>query len=337
MANLGQFGFQTSGVLRRFGSSAEVSVSNGRVAVAFDVSKQGAGVCPEFPVHMVVFDGKTGGVIAHRSWPATVPEFSLGATDKGNFLLLVENYSCESSDLSPSTLLLLSPDLHEIKRMELQGDRTGAWSITVSQSGESVLLSRRRGKLCEHQLADAETLTPRQHWTDSVSVNGGISQRYAVSFGAGHPKDMGPVIASPLDDHWNTVAGLNGAAKPFGTSAITGIGATPDTLSVVTPYGQVLFSHTYSVPKGKVELHPAGTSADGNEIACVVVSMSNRWFVRPRIFVYVFRPPDARPVLIVETHKLDWLDTQAGLSGDGATLAVVADGRIQMFELPSAP
>jgi hypothetical protein len=286
---------------------------------------------------MVVFDSKTGGVLAHRSWPATVPEFSLGATNKGNFLLHVENYSCESFDLSPSTLLLLSPELREIKRLELQGDITGAWSITVSQSGESVLLSRRRGKLYEHQLADTETLAPRQHWTDAVSVNGGISQTYAVSFGAGHPSDMGYVIASPLDDHWNAVVGLNGSARPLGASAITGIGPTPDTLSVVIPFGQVLFSHTYSVPKGRVELHPAGTSADGNVIACVVVSMSNRWFIRPRIFVYLVRPPDAIPVFIVETRKLDWLHTQAGLSDDGATLAVVADGRVQMFELPAAP
>lgn len=159
-----------------WGAWAGIAANENTVAVALR--------CPSTPlgkglyrgrweVRLLVFDARTGKLLAQRGPWSDINLFTLRSTAQGNFLLLLQparNWGAGAKD----TLLLLSPDGEELKRLDLENARREGRvfppNVFQSPSGRTVLVEVESESGWQYQVFETDTLEPRMHWSETAEA-----------------------------------------------------------------------------------------------------------------------------------------------------------------------
>ena len=338
-SSLRKFGFKDS-------NPHEVAMTNDAVGIAF-VAHNPDALNPanaigenSFVVHVVTFGSSTGKVLAHKEWVVSELEFFFGSTAGNRFVLMLERHKINGGPW-PATLLWLAPDLQEIRRVELPSSvGEGSWTMAVSATGQSMLLSHGPDKQTTHQLVNVDTLEQRSSWTDDVTIMGSaISETLAVAWGVTANRHGAWVAASGFSAEWKPLKDFQDwtPALPFGESGVIGTGRGGSTVLVESSASEKLFSHSLSRVPATPNLRIITTSADGKKAAFSVAAEHNRWPHPRRNFIYVYQPPVTDPVFVTTIPKIDVYAPASVFAPDAAALAVVGGHSVRLFDLRNSP
>jgi len=154
------------------GVTAGIAANTKTVAVALR--------CPSTPlgkgldrgpweVRLLVFDARSGKLLARRGPWTDIGRFTLRSTASGNYLLQLDPAQ-KWDERTKETLLLLSPDGEELKRLELKYAQEKSTffppAVFKSQSGRTLLVDSESNNGRQYQVLETDTLETRMHWTD---------------------------------------------------------------------------------------------------------------------------------------------------------------------------
>jgi hypothetical protein len=334
--------------LRKFGFRnslpPEIVVAGETVGVAFAASNPDklnpANRIGEnlFLIHLVTLQLSTGKLVAHKQWVESMPDFTLGSSSTGNFVLLLQQHNDSASATWPATLLFLSHDLQEVKRMELpSANGYDSWQLATSATGRSLLLSHSQGAnhSNRHELLDCDTLQSRAVWTDDVIVMGGtIADTFALSWGVTAKPHGAWVVVSPFADHWVALKdfGTLTPALPLGEDRIVGTGETPSTILVTNRAGEKVFARALTASESTPIARVIAASADGTKAAFSVLGKGKHWYYPTRNFVLVYEPPKTDVVFVTTIPGFN--PAEAAFSPDATSIVLLAGHSVRAFDLP---
>ena len=160
-------------------SRTALAVANNLVAVALanpsSESQTGVrGDHEKWEISLLLFDAPSGKLRAKGGPWTGDPTFDLFSASGGNLLLLLRHV-CQAFPESGETLLLLSPDGNELKKLELAPSvlrSKNMWNdLLVSSSGRTVLVAQRLEGSTQYKLLDVNTLAPQSEWTAEKGSN----------------------------------------------------------------------------------------------------------------------------------------------------------------------
>jgi hypothetical protein len=337
-ADLGQLGlrqehFQFAASPNRMQSVAtRDSIAFGRsghIAVAFltqVLSRDLPSIEASREIHLVSLDAASGKVVANRVWAApgaTLRNTYVGATREGNFVVLQHD-----------ALILYSPDLQELNKVDMPAGSHGGWSLLVPPGGEFIFLERDLDASFSLRMLNARTLRELHSWGEPERI-GSASGKYLARLG----KDKRLYVRG-FDTAWQPIADLDHCRGLWGPASLRFINEDSLVVSAcgfvesLRVDGQVLF--TAQLPKG----HPASDvwgTTDGRFVAVAAERMRGVTIVG----LDMYRGPAPWRILVYDSKKRDlvgalkftWRHVGA-FSPDGSAFALLSGGIVELFRLP---
>lgn len=183
-------------------SDAALAVSESNVLLAFNVT-QGAGMTSNallnspWQFSLLIFNAENGNLRAQCGPWIDGSFFEVWATDRGNFLVHLHPPH-DDRGRSTEQVLVLSPACQVLQRLQLPllADENRDYSLLLSPSGHTLLISIPTAQGLERDLRDADTLAVRTSWVDtekgdpqivSISDSGLLGLKSASQISTGIP------------------------------------------------------------------------------------------------------------------------------------------------------
>lgn len=299
------------------------------------------------PAHLnvIVLDSKTGTKQGQAKWPTSDSYFSLplffGIPD-GELLICNDD-----------ALRLLSPSLEVVREHKLP-DRA-RWSdisLQHSPSGRTLLVSTPSEHTRRIEILDVKTFAILSSWqeepTATTASKGSVSDQGLVGYCA-HTTE---ICLRPFDGEWRPLRPKGSDTKMENRQRIPAAFLSDDILAiqgnpitVTTTHGLVLFQIT---PPKNHWLGGATTSAGSARFALIDDRFRGLrsepldmypFLTNDRVWVYSIK--DKGSIFSIKLKGTspwtpwDFHDNFIALSPDGASLAVVSDGILRVYSLPS--
>jgi len=159
-----------------WGAWEGIAANTKTVAVALRCPSAPLGKGPyrgEWEVRLLVFDARTGNLLAQRGPWTDMNLFTLRSTAEGNYLLLLQPRRGWGAG-AKETLLLLSAGGEELKRLELENSRRkGIFlppNVFQSPSGKALVVESESSDGWQYQVLATDTLEARMHWTETAGA-----------------------------------------------------------------------------------------------------------------------------------------------------------------------
>jgi hypothetical protein len=291
-------------------------------------------------LHGIFLDAKVGSVRNTREWSITRPRGGIVAVDGGDFAVL-----------SPATIALYSRDLSLLKELSLTAEQQSKlWDFHSSPTGKTILAEYHYPEAA-FQWIDLNSLQAQPIWHDDTLASISISDNALASTWAPYIKSKGVTIHEVL------IRGRDGAERIFcrdvaGEEAGCALPQflSNDLLALWGPHG---FSVVAVVGRDSVPIltesfrdewlgHPIFPSVDGKRFAVALLAYKggseildiDPHVVLKRIVVYDVQN---RQAVYTFDAKIQKIKDVAGvaLSPDGSQLAILSDGVLEVFRLPS--
>jgi hypothetical protein len=282
-------------------------------------------------LHAVSLDAVQGRITANHTWPAasaTLDHSYVGANRDGNFVFLQGN-----------AVVVYSPDLQEISRLDLPSDHASSgssrsWSLLVPPGGDLVFLQHYLNGSFDLHMLSATTLREIRSWDKSDDIQS-ASGKYL-----GTRREDGLYVRA-LDTPWRRIAdrpcpGTRQAGQVRFVNEDSLLVAGCGRVQLLRVDGQILF--TTQLPKGH-PLRGASATIDGRFVAVAADKMSGvtiealdmyRGRVPWRILVY-----NTINNSVVSALPFNW-QYACAFSPDGSALVLLSGGIVELFSLPQS-
>lgn len=218
--------------------------------------------------------------------------------------------------------------------------------FTVSTTGDSFLLSRSDSGEKQFQLRDSDTFAVRQSWSAEngspnwQSLNDNILlsiQNYPQPLGPGNRagKEEPIEIASPGTEPHRLSDVLSGGAGVLADDRILVIHVNELSADLVDDSGRVL--RTYNVPFSAPHLYLrlASLARDGRYFAAHFLGQKN-FFLPGREYLYLWSVDQSEPIASIKFKWDRYYESESAFCSGDDKLAVVENGKVEMFALPLA-
>ena len=291
-------------------------------------------------LHAIFLDAEAGKTRHTKEWSITRPRGGVIAAGDGRFAVL-----------TPAMIALYSPNLELVKDFKLSSEQQShLWDFHVSSSGKSIL-AQYQYLGAHYQWLDSDSLEPQGAlWSESLPVLSISDDKEIASFRDTYVKakgiDIFEALIQPRDGPQRTVCRvLAGQAGSCGEPEFV----SNDLLALWMPHGFRVVPKTGSDALFKASFRndewlglPLYPSAGGKRFAVTVWEHKggSAFFdigfhsVLKRIVVYDI--PSRQPVYIFDARKQKTKDVSGvALAPDGSLLAILIDGVVQVYQLPS--
>jgi hypothetical protein len=236
-------------------------------------------------------------------------------------------------------VLLLGERGEDINVLDLSnGAEHNPWSVSVSSSGESFLVTHGSGEL-QHQLRDAETFSVRQTWTDKAAWQSISDNKLIRILGYPQPlrrgnradKERPLQIASPGTEPQDLGHVVGGGATILSDERILVIHVNELTANLVDDHGQVLRRYEVPFRGGHAYFRLAGVASDGQHFAAHFLGQKSG-FLPGQEYLYIWDIENSQPVA---SAQFKWTsdESESAFCSGSTTLAVVNDGKLQLFNI----
>ncbi|SPE44294.1 hypothetical protein SBA7_320061 [Candidatus Sulfotelmatobacter sp. SbA7] len=288
-------------------------------------------------LHGTFLDASTGKVQASREWPITRPRGGIVATGGGGFAVLV-----------PAGLASYSPSRELLKDLKLSSEQQShLWDIHSSPTGKSFLMEYHYPE-ASFQWVDANSLQPQPAWGESmpgVSISDSeltiTRDTYIKSKGY-----ISEVLVRSRDGPWRAICRVEpgmgeGCGIPqFVSNKVLALWL-PHELKVASTDGEVLSA--ISLAEDDWIGRPLYPSANGERFAMTVwahkggSTLLDISYHRMLKRIVVYDIPSGHPIYTFEAKKRQSKDVSGvAVSPDGSLLAILTDGVLEVYQLPSS-
>jgi hypothetical protein len=325
--------------------------SDGTVVVTFvtentpsALTNRGApGAFPPFQLHAIFVDTKTGQVQATRDWATTTSESRVLPGTNGNFIVL-----------APNELILYSPQMEILGRLNLSLSKCDAWEVRQSPGRKALLVTCFpvwQEELSKYEWIDAEHLQVIREWTvhgldtvlgrptveaDAISDGEIVSGNAIRNLGGSWRHIINPAYLPPFQNEFVNNDTLL-SYQTWGKDQF---------LSLIRTDGQLLYKQ--DVPPSEQFSHGPGQaraarpSADGNRFALPfykghggssLLDIPGHYLLKE---LMVYDLPGRRWIFRLDGKK-QGIRTLSGLalSPDGSLMGLITqDGILEVYRLP---
>jgi WD40 repeat protein len=291
-------------------------------------------------LHAIFLDAEAKKVQASKEWPITRPRGGVVAAGDGRFAVL-----------TPAMIALYSPSLELVKDFRLSSEQQShLWNFHVSSSGKSILVEYHYPE-ATYQWMNSDSLQPQDAlWSESMPVLSISDEMEIASFRDTYVKATGSNIFEAL------IQPRNGAERTVCREFAGQAGScgepefvSTDVVALLMPHGFNLVSKTGGDALLKASFRddewigrPLHPSVDGKRFAVTVwahkggsafLDISSHSVLK-RIEIYDVSNP--HPVYTLNAKQQKIKDVSGvTLSPDGSLMAILADGVVEVYQLPS--
>jgi hypothetical protein len=288
-------------------------------------------------LHAIFLGAEVGKVQSTKEWSITHPRGGVIAAGDGKFAVL-----------TPAMIALYSPSLELVKDFKLSSEQQShLWDFHSSPSGKSILAEYHYPE-ASFQWIDIDSLQPQPAWSDRTP-GVSISDKELTITRETYVKSKGflaEVLIRTADGPWRTVcrvlpgqAGHCGIPQFLSNEMIALFG--PHQFGVVPRTGgDALFKISFRDDEWLGR--PLHSSADGKRFAVTVWAHKggNAFFdidshsVLKRIVIYDL--PSGQAVYMLDAKQQNIKDVSGvALSPDGSLMAILTNGVVEVYQLPS--
>lgn len=291
-------------------------------------------------LHAAFLDVVTGKVQAKRDWYSAHPAGGIIVVGEGKFVVF-----------TPAVVSLYSPNLELVKEFKLSSEQQShVWDFHSSLTGKVILVEYHYPE-AKYQWLDTDTLLPQSaSWSESLPVLSVSDDKEITSFRDTYIKAKGTnifeAIIQPRNGAERTVcrefAGEAGSCwTPYFVSNDVLALWMPHELSVVPRTGgDALLKATFRYDEWLgSRLYP---SADGKRFAVTVSaqkggsSLLDIGFHSVLKHIVVYDLPSGRAIYTLDARQQKIKDVSGvALSPDGSLMAILTDGIVEVYQLPS--
>jgi hypothetical protein len=292
-------------------------------------------------LHAVFLDAGTGKVQASKEWPITRPRGGVVAAGDGRFAVL-----------APALVALYSPSLELVKDFKLSSEQQShLWDFHVSSSGKTILVEYHYPE-ATYQWLNSDSLLPQDAlWSESLPVLSISDDKEIASFRDTYVKAKGinvfEALIQPRNAAERTVCrAFAGQAERCGEPEFV----SNDVLAILMPHEFNLVSKTGGDAFLKSSFRddewlgrPLHPSIDGKRFAVTVwahkggSALLDISYHRVLKRIVVYDIPSRHPIYAFEATKRQSKDVSGvAVSPDGSLLAILTDGVLEVYQLPSS-
>lgn len=289
----------------------------------------------------IFLDADAGKVQATKEWSITRPRGGIIAAGDGKFVVL-----------TPALIALYSPSLELVKDFKLSSEQQShLWDFHASSSGKTILVEYHYPE-ATYQWLNSDSLRPQDAlWSESMPVLSISDDKEIASFRDTYVKAKGinifEALIQPRNAAERTVCrAFTGRAERCGEPEFV----SNDILALLMPHEFNLVSRTGGDALLKASFRddewlgrPLHPSVDGKRFAVTVwahkggSTLLDISYHRVLKRIVVYDIPSRQPVYTFDATK-ERIKAVSGvaLSPDGSLLAVLADGIVEVYEVPSS-
>ncbi|MFQ5663141.1 MAG: hypothetical protein ACE5HL_04860 [Terriglobia bacterium] len=285
-------------------------------------------------LHVAFFEARTGKPLMTRKWYIPFPAAALWAGSDGKLLIrtghLIRLYSANFEELKQ----------RRIGRKSDEGHRTP--QVLISPSGRSILTHRLANG--EMEVIETDTLEVRQSWNQEDPFVTSLTDSHLAGSSRQNPTQ---ILIRKLGEGWRPVAAPahEGCNYPIlfdnRTLILTGAFCTCKRVVVVSSDAQVLLTDRLGWrERVSKSVYP---SRDGRRFAVLVEKMRGITIELLDMYSYpvphrlvVYDIPSRRAIYSLKTKLLSKPGLHIALSPDGSLLAILANGVVEVYQLPQS-
>jgi hypothetical protein len=316
-------------------SSEGVSFIDGRTVVAYFVAKdditefsnrKDAKQGSPFRLRAVFGDLSGRKVASTKDWPTREFQSWLMPTSEGKFVVR-----------AAESLQLYSPDFSLVKELSLEatGRRFESWHVAASPSGKVLWLDDEGDGKSRIQVLDMNTFNQLAAWDEQLL--GGwfsVSNQAIAKRPVQYPQR---VVIKSVGGPWHILYDESGSCvtEPTFVNDETLITGPCGTLGLISTSGQILM--TEKIPKGEHLESEIAASRNGRMAAVSLMRTKGGAFDtairRSATAVVVYDLEQRRSVLRVNVDPIPKSSYHFALSPDGASLAVMTDSIVKIYDV----